>query len=83
MAKELSNWVQFEATKPITAQELEVLRKRLGTKFQIVSTRWVLTVKADDKARIVRIAYHGGLKYPRLKRLTDQPDRLTQILSPR
>jgi predicted metalloprotease with PDZ domain len=42
-----------------------------------------LAVKADDKVRTVRIAYHDGLKYPRLKRLADQPDGLTQILSPR
>ncbi len=43
----------------------------------------VLSVKADDQVRVARVAYHGGLKYPRLRRLMQTPDRLQQILSPR
>ncbi len=45
--KEWSKWRQFEATKDISAEELSALRQRLGAKFQIVSTRWVLTCKSD------------------------------------
>lgn len=43
----------------------------------------LLSVKADDRVRLVRVPYHLGLKYPGLKRLTQTPDRLGQILSPR
>lgn len=43
----------------------------------------LLSVKADDRVRLVRAPYHLGLKYPRLKRLARTPDRLSQILSPR
>lgn len=43
----------------------------------------ILGIKADDQTRDVRVTYKGGLKYPRLKRLTDTPDRLEQILSAR
>ncbi|USQ93965.1 M61 family metallopeptidase [Caulobacter sp. RL271] len=42
-----------------------------------------LGVKADDQVRVVRVPYHGGPRYPRLKRLTQTPDRLEQILSAR
>ena len=57
MEKEWAKWVQFEATKDIADDELEALRKRLGHKLQIVSTRWVLTCKGDGtaKARLVVI----------------------------
>lgn len=41
----------------------------------------LLSVKADDRVRLVRVPYHLGLKYPGLKRLTQTPDRLGQILS--
>ncbi len=43
----------------------------------------VLGVRADDRDRVVRLAYHGGPRYPRLRRLPQTPDRLGQILSPR
>jgi predicted metalloprotease with PDZ domain len=43
----------------------------------------LLSVKADDRVRLVEVPYHLGLKYPGLKRLTQAPDRLGQILSPR
>lgn len=42
-----------------------------------------LSVKADDRVRLVRIPYHQGPRYPALKRLAETPDRLSQILSPR
>lgn len=42
-----------------------------------------LSVKAHDRVRRVRIAYHLGPRYPALRRLADAPDRLGQILSPR
>ena len=42
-----------------------------------------LSVKADDRVRRVRIAYHLGPRYPALRRLTEAPDRLGRILSPR
>ena len=43
----------------------------------------VLGVRADDRDRVVRVAYHGGPRYPHLRRLPQTPDRLGQILSPR
>ena len=43
----------------------------------------LLSVKADDRVRLVRVPYHLGPRYPALKRLAETPDRLGQILSPR
>ena len=42
-----------------------------------------LIVKANEKYRVVRIAWTGGLRYPRLQRVDDAPDRLGDILTPR
>lgn len=43
----------------------------------------MLSIKADDRVRLVQVPYHLGLKYPGLERLAHAPDRLGQILSPR
>ena len=42
-----------------------------------------LLVKEGDDYRIVRIDYHGGLRYPGLERIEGRPDLLTPILSAR
>ena len=42
-----------------------------------------LLVKEGDDYRIVRIDYHGGLRYPALERIEGRPDLLTPILSAR
>ena len=42
-----------------------------------------LLLSEGDDFKIVRIDYHGGLRYPKLERIADVPDRLTAILSPR
>ncbi|MBY0238868.1 MAG: peptidase M61 [Burkholderiaceae bacterium] len=41
-----------------------------------------LLVKKGSKYRTILLDYHGGLKYPRLERIADTPDRLQAILSP-
>lgn len=40
-----------------------------------------LLVKKGSKYRTILLDYHGGLKYPRLERIADTPDRLQSILS--
>ena len=42
-----------------------------------------LLLKDGDDFRVVRIEYRGGLRYPKLERIPDTPDRLTAILAPR
>jgi predicted metalloprotease with PDZ domain len=42
-----------------------------------------LLVKSLDRYRTVKLDYTGGLRYPDLERVMDQPDRLTDILRPR
>ena len=42
-----------------------------------------LLLKDDDDYRIVRLDWHGGLRYPTLERIEGRPDLLTAILSPR
>lgn len=61
----------------------EALRAAIAAAAKSGSPPITLSVKADDRVRVVRVPYHGGLKYPRLKRLTQTPDRLEQILSAR
>jgi predicted metalloprotease with PDZ domain len=41
-----------------------------------------LIVRTGDNFKIVRIAYHGGLRYPRLERDPAVPARLDDILAP-
>ncbi|SFV16358.1 M61 family metallopeptidase [Pseudoduganella namucuonensis] len=41
-----------------------------------------LLVKKGGKFRTILLDYHGGLRYPRLERIPDTPDRLQAILSP-
>ncbi len=41
-----------------------------------------LLVKDFDKYQTLEIDYHEGLKYPHLVRIDDQPDYLSEILSP-
>lgn len=42
-----------------------------------------LIVKSGDRYRTVEIAYHGGLRYPRLERVAGAPDRLGELLAPK
>jgi predicted metalloprotease with PDZ domain len=42
-----------------------------------------LLVRNDDRYRIVRLDYHGGLRYPHLERDPSRPARLDDILAPR
>ncbi len=42
-----------------------------------------LIVKANEKYRVVKINWTGGLRYPRLERIAGTPDRLGDILGPR
>jgi len=42
----------------------------------------VLEVRNARGSRILEIAYHDGLRYPRLERIPGAPDRLGDILSP-
>jgi predicted metalloprotease with PDZ domain len=42
-----------------------------------------LLVRNFDRYRTVRITYFEGVKYPRLERIPDTPDRLAAILKPR
>jgi predicted metalloprotease with PDZ domain len=42
-----------------------------------------LAVIQDGVRRIVTIPYRGSLRYPRLERIADRPDRLTFLLRPR
>jgi predicted metalloprotease with PDZ domain len=43
----------------------------------------VFEVETGGTVRTVTIPYHGGLRYPRLERIADVPDRLTPLLAPR
>ena len=42
-----------------------------------------LTVKANEKFRVVKLDWKGGLRYPRLERVDSTPDRLGDILTAR
>ncbi len=42
-----------------------------------------LIVRNGDHFRTVQIDYRGGLRYPRLERLANTPDRLNAIYAPR
>jgi hypothetical protein len=42
-----------------------------------------LLVREGDEFRQIVLDYRGGLRHPRLERVADRPDLLTQIHSPR
>jgi len=42
-----------------------------------------LLVQSGDTFATVKVNYHGGLRYPRLERLDDTPDRIGDIAKPR
>jgi predicted metalloprotease with PDZ domain len=42
-----------------------------------------LIVKTADRFKVVRIDYHGGLRYPHLEPIPGRPDLLEKILAPR
>jgi predicted metalloprotease with PDZ domain len=64
-----------------TAYKPEVLRAAV-TAAKKSSKPIELLVKKGSKYRTILLDYHGGLKYPRLERIADTPDRLQAILSP-
>jgi predicted metalloprotease with PDZ domain len=37
-------------------------------------------VKRDNQFQTIEVDYHGGLRYPRLERVANTPDRLDAIL---
>jgi predicted metalloprotease with PDZ domain len=41
-----------------------------------------LLLKRDNEFTTVNVDYHGGLRYPHLKRVESTPDRLDEILAP-
>ncbi|MCK5910242.1 MAG: M61 family metallopeptidase [Caulobacter sp.] len=68
------------AGKPYSA---EALKRAIVAAAKPGAAPISLSVKADDRVRLVRIPYHLGPRYPALRRLEKAPDRLGQILSPR
>jgi predicted metalloprotease with PDZ domain len=42
-----------------------------------------LLVKENERYRLVRIDWRGGLRYPALERIPGQPDLLSAVLAPR
>ena len=42
-----------------------------------------LLVKADNRYRTIKVDYHGGLRYPKLKRNGSEPALLDTLLTPR
>lgn len=42
-----------------------------------------LEISADGQHRVLEINYAGGLRYPRLERIAETPDRLTALLASR
>ncbi|MRV76018.1 peptidase M61 [Duganella sp. FT92W] len=64
-----------------TAYKADVLRAAV-TAAKTSGKPIELLVKKGSKYRTILLDYHGGLKYPRLERIADTPDRLQAILSP-
>jgi hypothetical protein len=44
------------------------------------ATPIALLIKTGDAYITAQIDYHDGLRYPRLERVNDAPDRLSEIL---
>lgn len=42
-----------------------------------------LIVRRERDVKVVNLRYNGGLRYPHLERVTQEPDRLEKILAPR
>jgi hypothetical protein len=40
-----------------------------------------LLVKRDNQFETIEVNYHGGLRYPKLERVENTPDRLDEILA--
>jgi hypothetical protein len=40
-------------------------------------------VKRGNEFETIEVSYHGGLRYPKLSRVEDTPDRLDMILAPK
>jgi predicted metalloprotease with PDZ domain len=60
----------------------ESLRDAVRTAHRDQAAPLELIVRTGDNFRIVRIPYHGGLRYPRLERDPTAPARLDDILAP-
>jgi predicted metalloprotease with PDZ domain len=63
------------------AYKAEVLRAAI-TAAKTSNKPIELLVKKGSRYRTLGLDYHGGLRYPRLERIADTPDRLQAILSP-
>lgn len=60
-----------------TGRLKEVITAAKGGKEPIT-----LIVKDGDHFKVTPVAYHGGLRYPRLERIEGKPDLLTRIYEP-
>ena len=60
----------------------DVLRRAI-TAAKEPATPIELLLKTGDQYRTVMLEYRDGLRYPRLERIADAPDRLGEILTPR
>ncbi|WKB55782.1 M61 family metallopeptidase [Eleftheria terrae] len=69
--------VNLRAYKP------EVLQQAITAARAAGSAPIELLLQEGDRYRIARLDYHGGLRYPKLERLANVPDRLGAILAPR
>ena len=65
--------------KAYDSDRLKEIVKGTETKNAIIE----FLVKNGDYYSTIRVDYHGGLRYPRLERITSMPARLDEILDPR
>src|SRR5262249_51657568 len=65
------------------AYNADALRRAITDAKNDTSRQIELMVRNGDRFRVVRLNYHGGLKYPHLERIANTPDRLSQIYAPR
>lgn len=57
--------------------------KRAITAAQTSDSPITLLVKEEDRFRTATFAYKGGLRYPKLERISGVPDRLSALYAPR
>lgn len=64
-----------------TAFKLEVLHDAI-VEAEKSSTPLSFLLKRGEEFETIALDYHGGLRYPKLERVSGTPDRLTEILTP-
>ncbi len=65
-----------------TAYSIEHLRNAI-VEAEKGSTPIRLLIKRDNEFQTIDVAYHGGLRYPKLSRVEGTRDRLSEILAPK